>query len=175
MFKRISCVAFGAVFASLISAVEPAQAFSIRSSSSSFYSSPTLNSLSSFNTPSTGYGQSSFGSNSPSLLSQGTQVGSTGSNWLYGIPLALLIWMIAEGLDTTGDDGEPTVVLGKSIVKLPTDTPGIPGTPGTPGTPGIPDGGTPPTAVPSPALLPGLVGMGVAAIRKRKQLQSNQA
>ncbi|NEQ50818.1 MAG: PTPA-CTERM sorting domain-containing protein [Leptolyngbya sp. SIO3F4] len=169
MFKKISCIAFGAVTAFLFSAVESAQAFSIRSSSN--YTSPiSSNSWTSF-TPSSGYSRSTFGSTSSNLVSQKPQLNSADDYLLYGIPLSLLIWMIAEGLDTTGDNDELTAVLGQQIV----NNNQLPGGGSGNGDNGNGGGNNPPTQVPSPALLPGLIGMGVAATRKRNQVGANQA
>ena len=173
MFKKISCVVFGAIAASLISAVEPAQAFSIRSSSSSYISSPTSSSYSSFNSSSVGYGQSSFSPKSSNLLAQGAQISDSGEDWIsYAVMLPLLAWLIAEGLDTTSNNEEPITVMGTSIVNVIPPS-GNGGGNGGGNEDGNDDGNPPP--VPSPALLPGLIGMGVAAIRKRNRIEADQA
>lgn len=159
---------FGAAAASLVSAVEPAQAFSLYSSSSSYSSSLSSNSFNSSSGLAYSYSPSSLSNPSTTnLLSQAPQLSSGGENWLYAIPLALLIWMIAEGLDTTDDGGKTQLVIGEDPILSP---PVI-----------IPDGENgggdkSPVPVPSPALLPGLLGMGAAAVRKRnRQIQADQA
>lgn len=161
MFKKISCVALGAVAMSLVSAVEPAQALSFRSSPTSsslnsFSSQPTSFGQS-FSGQASGFGQSSFDSSSPSLLSQLPADSSIGGGGVAGTEVGMilsLLFAIALGMDTTGGGGERMVVLGEEIVNPDDD----------------------PTPVPTPALLPGLFGMGIAAIRKRNnQAQANQA
>ncbi|MEL6130103.1 MAG: PTPA-CTERM sorting domain-containing protein [Cyanobacteria bacterium J06636_28] len=176
MFKKISCVVLGAVATSLISAVEPAQAFSFHSSG--YGSSPTSGSVSSFSGQSTGFGQSSVGSSSSPLLSQSSGTGSTSVGNTTGVVdmaiIVLALWAMFEGLDTTSDGGNKNVVgIGDGFV----NPPGIPGG-GENGGGGIGGGGDqPPATVPSPALLPGLFGMGMAAVRKRNNnlAQADQA
>ncbi|MEA5466129.1 PTPA-CTERM sorting domain-containing protein [Leptothoe sp. PORK10 BA2] len=167
MFKKISCIALGAVATSLISAVEPAQALSFRSTST-----PSVSSLSSFGSQPTSFGQSfnsqfsgldqsSFGSSSSGLISRTpgrTAIGGGGDYLIQAAMLGLIAFALGWGTDTTG---ERTAVRGGPVYLPPVDLP--PSTP--PGTP---------TPVPTPALLPGLFGMGIAAIRKRnKQVQAN--
>ena len=171
MFKKISCVVLGAVATSLISAVEPAQAFSFHSSG--YSSSPTSGSVSSFGSQSAGFGQSSFGSGSSPLLSQ-SNTGSTSVGQTVGVVdmaiIVLALWAMFEGLDTTSEGGS-------KIADGFVPTPGIPGG-GETGGGGIGGGGEqPPAAVPTPALLPGLFGMGLAAVRKRNNnlAQADQA
>ena len=173
MFKKISCVVLGAVATSLISAVEPAQAFSFHSSG--YSSSPTSGSVSSFGSQSAGFGQSSFGGSSSPLLSQ-SNTGSTSVGQTVGVVdmaiIVLALWAMFEGLDTTSDGGN-------KIADGFVPTPGIPGGGENGGGGGIPGGGgeQPPAAVPTPALLPGLFGMGLAAVRKRNNnlAQADQA
>lgn len=164
-------MAFGVVAASLVSAVEPAQAFSFNSNSSSYTSSLNSGSFNSFSAPTNSYGQSSLGTGSTNLLAQGTQMGGATNNWMGYVMLPLLVWMFIEGLEDKNSSGpEVAAVLGESVVKPPSVGPGG-GGPGVPG--GGPGGGpgNPPAPVPSPALFPGLVGMGLAAMRKRNRTE----
>lgn len=172
MFKKISCVVLGAVATSLISAVEPAQAFSFHSSG--YGSSSTSGSVSSFGSQSAGFGQSSFGNSSSPLLSQALGPGSTSVESSAGVVdiaiIVLALWAMFEGLDTTSEGGS-------KIADGFVPSPGIPGSKNG-GDGGIGGGDDkPPAAVPAPALLPGLFGMGFAAIRKRNSnlAQADQA
>ncbi|MDV3353342.1 PTPA-CTERM sorting domain-containing protein [Leptothoe sp. LEGE 181152] len=167
MFKRFSCVILGALAASLTASVEPAQAFRLSSGSSNSFTMPSAsNSFS----PSTGsFGQSAYGGSSSNYISQGGSTASKGdaNSWAEILAFMMMLYFVAEGLDTT-DEGKKTVVIDKEI-----ERPGKPSKPGNPGNPGKP--GKPPTPVPTPALLPGLIGMGVAACRKRNLTSANQA
>lgn len=163
MFKKFSCVAFGVVAASLVSAVEPAQAFSFRSNSSSYTSSFNSGSFNSFSAPTNSYGQSAVGTGSTNLLAKGTQIGGVGSEWLSYAFLPLLIWMFIEGLEEKNNsDTQFAKVLDEAVDE-------------TPLVPDFPDDLiNPSVSVPSPALLPGLVGMGVAAMRKRNRTEASE-
>ena len=73
--------------------------------------------------------------------------------------------MIAEGLDTTGNDSDSNTILNETLVLDPPVITDIPDS----------EPQNPVTPIPSPALLPGLIGMGAAAIRKRNRIVTDQA
>ena len=148
MFKRFSCVALGAVVTSLISIVEPAQAFN---SSVDGHTAPTQYA----GEPSSDAEQIVAVSNSSRSIAQ-TRLGSPTTGVGDVAVIAGLIIMLLEGLNDSNN---------KEVANSPIDQPVDQGNPIDPN--------NPPAEVPTPALLPGLIGMGVAAIRKRRQLEAD--
>lgn len=107
------------------------------------------------------------------MLSQSSGTGSTSVGNTAGVVdlaiIVLALWAMFEGLDTTSEGGS-------KIADGFVPSPGIPGDENGGG--GIGGGGDqPPATVPTPALLPGLFGMGLAAVRKRNNnlAQADQA
>lgn len=160
MFTKKSCVALGAVAISLISATKPAQALSIYSGGYSSLTAPSSYSL--LNNQPTGFSQSYGSFDSPNLLSQGSLSGVGGdTDWIEIMAILGMLLFVSLGLDTGGSNGATAL------------EPGVVDPPGGGGEdPGVVD---PVTPVPTPALLPGLVGLGLASLRKRNLAEGNRA
>ena len=164
MFKRISCVVLGAVTTSLISTAGAAHAFSLRSNNYNTFTNPGFSS--SLSNQPAGFGTSDFDVSPPSLLSQGTPGETVGSNSALNELMAIgivawILWGLWNG------DGDSNTIA--SNVMEPNNPGGSNND--------VDNGGNNdmPAPIPTPALLPGLIGMGMAAIRKRNAAQAEQA
>ncbi|MEM1254754.1 MAG: PTPA-CTERM sorting domain-containing protein [Cyanobacteria bacterium P01_H01_bin.21] len=146
MFKRFSCIALGTVVTSLVSVIEPAQAFNSSVDDTAAASVQTVSKQT----------DSFAQTGSARTMSQTTL--STATTGVADVAvIAGLIIMLLEGLDGNGNGGSATAPIDQPVDK------------------GNPiDPGNPPKEVPTPALLPGFVGMGIAAIRKRRQTKTDQ-
>ncbi len=161
---------------SLISATKPAQALSIYSNSYSHLTSPSSYSL--LNSQPSGFGQSDGGFNSPRLLSNGSFSEIEQSADALEIMMIMGMLILASlGLDTGGGGGETNLLS----ANLQTDPGGSTNTDGGTNNGGGSNGGgnggggvvDPVTPVPTPALLSGLLGMGIASIRKRSLAEAD--
>ncbi|MGD1948575.1 MAG: PTPA-CTERM sorting domain-containing protein [Leptolyngbyaceae cyanobacterium] len=152
MFKRFSCIVLGTVVTSLVSVVEPAQAFNSSVDG-------VAASVQTVSKQADSFDQTAFADSSTRPISQTTL--STVTTGVGDVAvIAGIIIMLLEGLNGNGNgNGESAAA--------PIDRPVDQGNPIDPG--------NPPKEVPTPALLPGFVGMGIAAIRKRRHTKSDQA
>ena len=163
MFKRISCVALGAITTSLISTAGAAHAFSLRSNNYNTFTNPAFSS--SLSNQPTGFGTSDFDVSPPSLLSQGTPGETVGGNsalnelMAVGI-VAWILWGLWNGDGDSNTVSSNVMVLDDPVVGNDDNNNDVPDMP---------------APIPTPALLPGLIGMGMAAIRKRNAAQAEQA
>lgn len=175
MFKRISCIALGAILTSLTASVGPTYAASIRSGNFESFTTPT--SLGSLSNQPAGFGGPDLGVNSTGLISQ-ADTSEGGDNELLARLLAMggyAALVLLAGDFGGGDDASPTIV---SPISIDPDDPDVedPDNPDVddPDNPIVDDPDDPivddpdlPAPIPTPALLPGLIGMGMAAVRKR--------
>lgn len=176
MFRRILCVVLGAVTTSLIPVVEPAQALSFRSGGyDGFGSSNSYNLSGNQSSGSTLF----YGATSSSLYAQETEDATTSEEVASPLGEALIftglaattVVLIAEILSNDGngngnggsnEDGD-TAEEERGETAIDEDEAANS------------DDNEVPTSVPTPAILPGLIGMGMAAIRKRNLTHAEEA